>query len=116
MTPIEKWKWFGLPGHFIAAASCRHHLCTQVGRYLVSTVGDYYPRGKDNRRETIGCDRFFETFVFNLTKGKCECGCGLPKFEPSEIDSLPANDVATADRNHMKLCRKFALKTDKEKS
>ena len=110
MIPADKWKWFGLPGHFIAATSCRHHLCTQVGRYLVSTVGDYFPRG-DNacaKRERIGCDRYFETFVFKLTKGQCDCGCGLPNFSTSEIDSLPADDAKTADKNHRTLCRKYS--------
>ena len=109
MIPAEKWKWFGLPGHFIAAASCRHHLCTQIGRKLISTVGEYHPGNRgDSKRETIGCDRYFETFVFNIGKGKCSCGCGLPEIIPSEIDSLPANDAKTADANHMKLCRKYA--------
>jgi hypothetical protein len=37
------WKWFGNAGHFICAASCRFHLCTQIGEYLISTVGEYWP-------------------------------------------------------------------------
>lgn len=35
----KDWKWFGDPGHFICAKDCEFHLCTQVGSYLVSTVG-----------------------------------------------------------------------------
>lgn len=38
-----RWKWFGKPGHFICADKCRFHLATKVGKYLVSTVGEYWP-------------------------------------------------------------------------
>lgn len=114
----EKWKWYGMAGHFIVADKCLHHLCTRVGRYLISTVGNYYPNGSriglKSEREEIGCGRLFETFVFDLGRkpGECECGCGLPKPQGgmSEIDALPANDEKTADANHMKMCRKYARK------
>lgn len=36
-------KWFGHAGHFICAPWCRFHLTTQVGPWLVSTVGEYWP-------------------------------------------------------------------------
>jgi hypothetical protein len=36
-------RWFGHAGHFICAEWCRFHLCTQVGPYLISTVGEYVP-------------------------------------------------------------------------
>ena len=42
ITP-DKWKWFGHAGHLIVGHYCRFHLCTQVGKYLVSTVGEYWP-------------------------------------------------------------------------
>lgn len=38
-----EWKWFGNAGHLIVAEWCHFHLCTQVGPYLVSTVGQYWP-------------------------------------------------------------------------
>lgn len=38
----EKWKWFGSAGHFICAHLCRFHLTTQVGKYLISTVGEMW--------------------------------------------------------------------------
>jgi hypothetical protein len=41
--PRQDWKWFGHAGHLIVSSSCRFHLCTQVGAYLVSTVGEYWP-------------------------------------------------------------------------
>lgn len=44
-TGIERseWRWFGHPGHLIVGDSCRFHLATQVGEFLVSTVGEYWP-------------------------------------------------------------------------
>lgn len=110
---MHKWKWFGHAAHLIVGNMCRFHLATLVrtGRILVSTVGEYVPRSQPNgieKFETVGCDRLYETYVFRTTKGKCECGCGLPLINYSEIDSLPANDARTATKNHMKLCQKWA--------
>lgn len=115
----DRWQWFGMAGHLIVANYCQHHLCTRVGRYLISTVGNYYPDGKPNGlktgRDMVGCDRYFETFVFDLGKkpGQCDCGCGLPTPQGgmSDIDALPANDEPTADKNHIKLCRKYARRS-----
>jgi hypothetical protein len=109
--PESKWKWFGMAGHFICADHCLHHLATRIGNFLISTVGDYRPRRNGEQlgeREKIGCDRFFETMVFKIGKGECNCGCGLPAFASSEIDFLSANDHKSADANHRKLCRKYA--------
>lgn len=39
----SEWKWFGNAGHLCVGQWCRFHLCTQVGKYLVSTVGEYWP-------------------------------------------------------------------------
>lgn len=41
--PKSEWEWYGCPGHLIVAQDCRLHLCTVVGSYLVSTVGEYLP-------------------------------------------------------------------------
>lgn len=41
----KKLKWFGCAGHFILGDigdKCRFHLCTQVGKYLVSTIGELW--------------------------------------------------------------------------
>jgi hypothetical protein len=111
-TSINKWKWFGFPGHFIASNSCQFRMCTQVGKYLISTVGAYRPKGADGKDEEIGCGRKFETFVFMSGK-VCDakgCGCGMPEISGSEIDSLGANDAGDARANHMKLCRKYSRK------
>ena len=107
--PEQKWEWFGSPLHFICASYCKFHLGTKIGKYLVSTVGEMYidrEHEKLSRMEQIGCDRLFETFVFYAI-GTCKEGC-CPRFTGNEIDSLPANDRKTANRNHLKLCRKYA--------
>jgi hypothetical protein len=36
-------KWFGHAAHFICGSHCRFHLATQVGHYLISTVGELWP-------------------------------------------------------------------------
>jgi hypothetical protein len=38
----DKWVWMGHSGHFILGSSCRFHLNTYVGRYIVSTVGELW--------------------------------------------------------------------------
>ena len=43
MIAKDKWEWFGNAGHFICGHNCRFHLCTKVGKYLVSTVGQLWP-------------------------------------------------------------------------
>ena len=40
---MNNWKWFGHAGHLIVGSHCRFHLCTQIGDYLISTVGEYWP-------------------------------------------------------------------------
>lgn len=43
MITQDKWKWFGTAGHLTVSAWCRFHLCTEVGKYMVSTVGEHWP-------------------------------------------------------------------------
>jgi hypothetical protein len=111
-----EWEWFGRPGHLIVSRDCRYHLCTAVGPWLVSTVGEWLPdssswdiyaeraggippdlRGDEKRNwfllhvgfVEIGAGRKYETMVFRTTGKRCEdaeCGCGLP--EVSEWSEL----------------------------
>lgn len=106
-----KWKWFGMAAHFICGHDCLFHMATQIGKYLISSVGFYVPvssrMNKKYEAQDIGLDRKYETFVFNTKPGTCSCGCGLPNFDASEIDSLASNTIAEAQINHMKLCKKY---------
>lgn len=99
-------------------------MATQVGEYLVSTVGKYvHPRQsnaseesdyefirKNPNGEEIGCGRFYETMVFRagkpcMAKG---CGCGLPSISGSELESDGYNDMKSATEGHRALCNKVA--------
>jgi hypothetical protein len=128
-------KWFGTPGHFICAFDCRFHMCTQVGNYLVSTVGELFfdstireitaqSRGitlegrGDSRRadymtkigfEDIGYKRKYETLVFKAG-ASCvakECNCGLPEIDGSELDSDTYNDRKSATEGHRAMVSKY---------
>lgn len=134
--PESEWKWFGTAGHFICGQWCRFHLCTQVGNYLVSTVGQYFPpegvreilaekrgitlEGRGEYREAdylikvgfedIGYKRKYETMVFAAgpTCTVPECECGMPTTNGYEIDFAGANTTKEAMEMHVRLCRKFA--------
>ncbi len=41
--PKEQWVWMPHAGHLIVGNDCRFHLATRVGKYIVSTVGEYNP-------------------------------------------------------------------------
>lgn len=139
MTRVSKseWEWFGCPGHFICSFDCRFHLCTRVGNFLVSTVGEMFPdapvreifartRGialtgmGDERKndymkkigfDDIGYKRKYETMVFRINDKRCEvpdCGCGLPGVSFSELDCDGYNTAGEATNGHMKICEKWA--------
>ena len=60
--------------------------------------------------EDIGCDRKYETMVFEAgapckAKG---CGCGLPVISGSELGCGVYNDAGAATKGHMALCDKYA--------
>lgn len=109
-VPMRDWKWYGYPKHFIGADRCKFRLGTQVGKYIVSTVGDYVVDGKKTQ---IGLDRFYETKVFWAVP--CppdeffEVPCNCMMIDPSELECVGANDHVTAERNHMTMCRWYAL-------
>ncbi len=137
------WKWFGNAGHFICANHCRFHMTTQVGPWLVSTVGQYWPeRGSREIHakiydpgwlatnihlkgdtfdaayferfgyEEIGCDRKFETMVFEAGE-PCtfaECACGLPKISGHELAFNSYNRADAATKGHLALCEKFSTR------
>lgn len=138
MIPTDQWRWFGNAGHFICAQWCRFHLCTQVGDYLVSTVGEHVPdegvreivaqsRGVDltGRGDArlhdfmqkvgfceIGYGRTYETMVFRAG-APCAapgCGCGLPAIDGEEQDMRGYTDAGAATAGHMALCMAWAGK------
>ena len=62
------------PSHFICSAD----ITDVLAGYIVSTVGDYWPKFT-GQREHIGCERFYETMVFRDSGKRCDmiaCPCG----------------------------------------
>ena len=122
--PPSKWKWFGVSAHFICGTWCRFHMATKVGKYLVSTVGQYVaPRRSGGHEaieaawlkehpngEEIGCGRFYETMVFKAGKPCAAetCGCGLPGIDGNELDTYGYLTAGEATRGHMAMCNKWA--------
>lgn len=112
MIEQSKWEWFGAPGHFICAYDCRFHLCTLVGKYVVSTVGELWSclPGEGGMLKEIGAGRLYETMVFEF-KGRCEreyCNCSLPEIIPKELDMDGYNRRGDAQRGHLAMCLKYA--------
>lgn len=108
---MTEWVWHGHAAHFIAAARCRFHLATTVagGRFVVSTVGDYFPR---DERETIGLTRFFETMVFPVD-GVEDCGCSsISDYQEHDFMGYQTAQEATA--GHLALCHKWDARTEEE--
>lgn len=110
-VPESEWVWCGYAGHFIGARSCHFHLSTRVGRYRVSTVGDYHPSSHtDEEPKQIGLGRLYETFVFEVDG---HGGHGEGEVTSwSEVDSEGCNDATEAERIHMAMCRKWAAQND----
>ena len=106
-VPESEWVWCGYAGHFIASRNCAFNLCTRVGDYRISTVGDYRPPGHTGTEpKEIGLQRKYETFVFRVS-GHGEHGEGEVS-DWSEIDSEGYNEASAAEAGHRTLCRKYA--------
>lgn len=102
MIQESEWKQVEGPGHFIAAQHCSFIRHTHVGRYCVSTVGEYRVGGKpENPIESIGYGRLYETMVFPLDKND-----QTQSWE--SLDFLGYNDDLDAERGHRELCLKFS--------
>lgn len=94
-VPKANWVWMPHSAHLIVGSDCRFHLATKIGKYIVSTVGEYLPdapvreifaesrkfnlveRGdarirewikKNGGYEDIGWNRKYETMVFKAMK------------------------------------------------
>lgn len=111
-VPRAKWEWFGTAGHLCVSNWCRFHLTTQVGNFLVSTVGEYFPphateRDCPKKPTEIGCGRTYETMVFAAGE-PCGCGCGLPTISGAEIEADSYNDAAAATAGHNAMCKRVA--------
>lgn len=105
---MTNWKWYGNAGHLAVSHQCRFHLSTEVGNYLVSTIGEWYPaRSKEMDTIGTGSKDFYETYVFKLDGTRCKCGCGLPGIHLSEIAGLRYETPKEANEGHIKFCEEY---------
>lgn len=81
-----------------------------VGRFTISTVGDYRPPQRDRLSAKpvpigAGADALYETYVF---EGRlADDGCPDIK-DGNEIDSKRYATASQANRGHIEMCRKYA--------
>jgi hypothetical protein len=96
----------GMPGHFIAARQCCHHITTRInGKWLVSTVGCYHPLGHDDDpAEPIGYKRMYETMVFAI-------GEDGEISDWSELECKGYQGAEAADAGHEALCQKYEVRS-----
>jgi len=99
----EKWEWFGHAGHFIHADRCVFHLHTHIGRWCISTVGEYFPN-PDDEMQMVDSDHFYETMVFDTQAPD----------RWMEIDADAYNGPEDARLGHMRMCRKWACANQRE--
>lgn len=102
-----KWRWFGQPGHFICADRCVFHLHTHVGKYCISTVGEYFPLGLPAREgtkpEPTGASKhLYETMVFELDEKKESI------VNYSELDARRWMTRDEANNGHLDMCKKWS--------
>ena len=116
MSKKENWVWMPQCGHFIGGSSCRFHLNTYVGGYIISTVGEYAPHGESfGNFVALGIDRLYETMVFEANREQeadAQC-CPWTIDVSKEVDMEGYNDPALAYKGHLKLCRKWATTNTK---
>lgn len=109
MIPHSEWKWYGYAGHLVVGSRCAFHLSTRIGGYLVSTVGHYLPKHKDDP-EPIGAGSYsmFETFVFR-------CGGDDVNGDPIILNLTPVDSTRYATSKeaedwHYVFCDRYARK------
>lgn len=118
-----KIEYLGCAGHFIAAASCRFRLHTQITTedrgYRVSTVGDLYFEHDKGKRQTLGAgeNSFFETYVFPVggkqSDGNEGCGC-REVSDWSEIEGRRTSTSGEAREMHEEMVERFTQRLRKE--
>ncbi len=104
----DKWIWMPHEGHLCVGYLCRFKLNTYVGKYIVSTVGEYYPHyGTEMETLGIGEKDFYETMIFKSTrdlKNKC---CPY-SATGNELDCIRYSNAVSAYKGHLRACNKFS--------
>jgi len=108
MSEETEVEWLGHAQHLCVARDCQFRLATRVGKYVVSTVGEYYSSSEPKKLTPIGCedDELYETFVFEHAGIIQSCGC--PVIDDfGEKDGLRAATAVEATVNHKNMIHKY---------
>jgi len=107
----EKWVWMGHAGHLCVGSMCQFTLSTYVGKFLVSTVGEYFPSYSEKKMVAIGGgdDDYYETMVFKAIKSKEGC-CPFIQKSGEDLDCVRYATATEAHKGHLKLCEKWSKK------
>jgi len=136
----DKWVWMPHAGHLIVSDKCRFHLNTKVGKYIISTVGEYWPEREVREihakvydlkwllenKHLLG-DNFDNAYIKRF--GFVEIGCDrtyetmvfkankskykcCPYVAASwrELDMDGYKTAEDAYKGHLKMCKKWANK------
>lgn len=112
VNPVE----LGCAGHLIVSRHCHWKRHTQVGNYRVSSIGNFYPPG-EKERDTVGCDRYFETMVFHTT-GRPDpesegCGC-CEVVDWGEIECAGYQTAGEAQAGHELMVLKYTAQANRQ--
>lgn len=94
---MSGWEWFGQAGHFCDADNCHYHLHTHIGKWCISTVGEYFPLSKKGEMEPMGGGYHYKTMVFELG----EDGYPVDHMERAGQRSATRDE---AQKQHMQFC------------
>lgn len=109
MIPESEWIWMGHAAHFIGAGECLFQLATRVGDFIISSVGDWRPKGNQTPCEPLGLERwsFYETYVFPASDYEQPCGC-WDLGSLAEIEGKRFKTGREAQDAHRTMCYKYA--------
>jgi len=105
----KDWRWLPHPAHFICAERCQFVLATEVGGYLVSTVGEFVSNPiKVGQFEEIGFNRRYETMVYKSLKSENLCCEYEADISSGDLDMNGYNSAKAAYQGHIALCNKWS--------
>lgn len=136
----DKWIWMPHAGHLIVGHECRFHLNTYVGKYIVSTIGEWWPDRqvreihagvRDSKwffeNKALKGDNFDHAYFKKFGYEEIGAGrtyetmvfkarkaddkcCPYTASDWMEIDSGAYNTAGDAYKGHLKMCKKWSLK------
>ena len=105
----RNWIWLPHAAHFCGAHECRFRMATCVGKYIVSTVGQYDPK-HTGVFEEIGFRRLYETMVFIAKEATVCKTCPVEISCHDDLETESYNDGKAAFAGHLAMCRKWSKK------